>query len=325
MGENINEEDLNIKVKKNFITYSIFGQKLINGLSADKKKEVNIEYFLGHIKHFNLQKKENWEEKINYNKYIDSIPSNIQDKLKSESEVSIKSRNCIEPYCKKQIKMTSSINIFKKVGFHYKLVKLESTYYDLFGYITHNDDVVGYICCGKRSLAAYKNIYIVISGKYEKKFFDEESKKISIISEISEEIGFYEKDVYTKYIKSFRNQIYSLLLEIIMENKNIKNIVCIGEEEGGNILQLFIVDFINNKGESNIKISDDLSFYLFTHNTAMLSTETFYNDLINYLGGNNNSMITCFDEKNKAYDSWDVDDNKKAKYNIILLGVNETT
>ena len=39
MTENTNEEDLNNRVKKNFITNSIFGQKLINGLSQDKKKK----------------------------------------------------------------------------------------------------------------------------------------------------------------------------------------------------------------------------------------------------------------------------------------------
>jgi len=319
MTDILSEEDLN-KVKKNFITNSIFGQKLINGLSADKKREVNIDYFLSHIKNFNLQKKENWEEKINYKKYIESIPENIQEKLKNETEIIIKNKNCIEPYCKKQIKIITPINIFKKIGFHHKLVKLESSYYDLFGFIYNNDEIVGYVCCGKRSNNVYKNIYVVICKKYQKDFYEKKNKKLSIINEIVEDIGFYEKETYNDYLKHYRNQIYSFVLDILLEHKSIKNIVCIGDEEGGNLLQLFLVDVINNRSEYNVKMADDFSYYLFTHNTAMLSTETFFNDLINYLGGNINSMITCFEGKNDAYDSWDVDEAKKNKYNIILIG-----
>ncbi len=324
MTENTIEEDLSNKVKKNFITNSIFGQKLINGLSLDKKKEVNIDYFLNHLKHFNQQKQEKWDQRINFDKYLDSIPQNIQDKLRDDTDVIIKNRCCIEPYCKKQIKIITPINLFKKHGFHYKLVKLESTYYDLLGFLYFNDDLIGYICCGKKTSYTYKNLFIVISQKYDKDLFDKSSKKLSIISEISEDIAFYEKECYNKYLKSFRNQIYSFVLEIIAENKNIKNIVCIGEEIGGNFLQLFLVDFINNKNEISMKFNEDISYYLFTYNTAMLSTETFYNDLINYLGGANNSMITCFEEKNNFYSTWDIDEAKRNKYNVIVLKSDST-
>lgn len=319
MTENTNEEEFNTKVKKIFITNSIFGQKLVYGLSQDKKKEVNIDYFLNHLKHFNHQKQENWEKRINFDKYLDSIPQNIHDKLRDDTDIIIKNRSCIEPYCKKQIKIITPANLFKKNGFHYKLLKLESTYYDLLGFFYNNDEVIGYVCCGKKTSYTYKNLFIVISQNYDKDFFEKSAKKLSIISEISEDIAFYEKECYNKYIKTLRNQIYSFVLEIIAENKNIKNIVCIGEELGGNMLQLFLVDFVNNKNEVAMKFNEDFSYYLFTYNTAMLSTETFYNDLINYLGGANNSMITCFDDKNCFYSTWEIDEAKRNKYNVIVL------
>jgi len=318
MSENTNEEELNSRIKKSFITNSIFGQKLINNLSQDKKKEINIDYFFKHIKNLNLQKNENYEKKIDYKKYIDSIPQNIHDKLSNESEIVLKTKNSIEPYCKKQIKINSPINTFKKNGFHFKLVKLESKHFDLFHVIYLNDKICGYVCCGKKNMTIYKNLYIVISSKYESEFFEKQNKKLSIINEITEEICFFEKETYQKYIKYIRNQLYTFILEILNENKSIKNIILIGEEEGGNFLQLFLVDFISNKSEVVIKIPDELSFYLFTYNTAMLSTETFYNDMVDFLGENNNSVITSFDEKNNAFNTWDINLDKKNKFNIII-------
>ena len=319
MSENTNEEEISYRIKKKFITNSIFGHKLINNLSANKKREVNIDYFLSHIKHLNEQKKENYEEKIDYKKHIESIPKNIYDKLNHESEIVVKNKNHIEPYCKEQIQIISPVDLFKKFGFHYKLVKLESQYYDLFSILYFNHSIVGYICCKKRTASEYKNLYIVLSLKYHPDFFDKKNKKLSIINEITEEIAFFEKDTYTKYLHHFRKQIYSIILDILSENKSIKYIICIGEEEGGNILQLLLVDFINNKNDILMKYPDELSYYLFTHNTAMLSTETFYNDLINYLGSKNNAMICCFDDKNDAYQTWDPNPEKTFKYNFVLL------
>ena len=43
------------------------------------------------------------------------------------------------------------------------------------------------------------------------------------------------------------------------------------------------------------------------------------NDLMNKLGGNNNSMITCFDNNNLSYKTWNIDDKKKNKLNFIIL------
>jgi len=317
MNENSVNDELN-KSKKKFITNIIFGQKLINNLSLDKKKEINMEYFLCHLKNFKKQFEENWSQKINYEKYIDLIPQNIEEKLNNKIESLIKNKNYyIEPYCKKPIKILSPLTIFKKNGFHYKLIKLESQYYDLFAFLYMNDLIIGYICCGKKNSSNYKNLYITIFLKYEPKFFDNKNKKLSIINDITEEISFFEKECYQKYIKSFRNIIFSILFDTLSEYKSIKNIVCIGEEEGGNILQLFIIDFLNNKNEINIKIPENLSLYLFTNNTAMLSTESFYNDLVSYLSNGNNSMITFFTEKNKSFFTWDIDESKKKLYNIL--------
>lgn len=325
MSETITEDELTNKNKRNFINNSIFGQKLINGLSRDKKTEVNIDYFLSHINNFYKYKNENYEDKVNYEKFIDKIPQNIQEKLKNESDITVKSRHTIEPYCKKQIKIITPINIFKKCAYHHKLVKLDSQYYDLLGMIYLNDNITGYVCCLKKNSQTspvYKTIFIFISSKYDKNFFDKKIKKLSIINEITEDISFFEKEVYTKYLKHFRNQLFSIIFEIIQENKNIKNIVCIGDEEGGNILQLFLMDIINNINETNIKIPDEIMYYLFTNNTAMLSIESFYIDLMNNLGGNDNTIITCFDEENNSYKTWEIDEKKKTKLNFIVLNNN---
>jgi len=77
-------------------------------------------------------------------------------------------------------------------------------------------------------------------------------------------------------------------------------------------MQLFLVDFLNNKDDFYYKI-DDIELYLFTYNTAKLSTETFYKEFIELF--NNNSIITYFNEKNDAYKTWDLTNNKM---NIIL-------
>jgi hypothetical protein len=276
--------------KKRFITNIIFGQKLINF-----KKYLN----------------ENWEDKIEIDKYTGLIPQELESKLLTDSEILIKNSHNIEPYCKKAIKIISPFALFQRNCYHYKLVKLESTYYDLMSIIYYNDDIIGYICCGKRS-SGYKNIYIVLLKKYDSNFYNSMNKKIVVMNEISEDISFYEKECYARYIKYIRSQLFSVLYEVIKDNKTIRNIVCIGEEEGGNLLQLFLLDFLNNKDEFYIKI-EDIELYLFSYNTAKLSTDTFYKEFIELFG--KNSLITCFKEKNEAYKTWENTPNM----NIILL------
>jgi len=61
-------------LRRKFITNIIFGQKLINSLSVEKKNKVSIDYFLNHIENFKKQKNERWEEKIDHSKYINLIP-----------------------------------------------------------------------------------------------------------------------------------------------------------------------------------------------------------------------------------------------------------
>lgn len=297
--------------KKRFITNIIFGQKLMNDLSSNKKKQVSIEYFMNHLIHFKKYLNENWEDKIEIEKYIELIPQDIENKLITDSEILLKNSHNIEPYCKKAIKIISPLALFQRNCYHYKLVKLESTYFDLMSILYYNEEIIGYICCGKRA-TGYKNIYIVLFKKYDKKFYETMNKKLVLLNEISEDISFYEKECYARYIKHIRSQLFSVLYEVIKDNKTIHNIVCIGEEEGGNLLQLFLVDFLNNKDEFYIKI-ENLELYLFSHNTAKLSTDTFYKEFIDLFG--KNSLITCFSEKNDAYKTWENTQNM----NIILL------
>jgi hypothetical protein len=297
--------------KKRFITNIIFGQKLINDLSLNKKKQVSIEYFMNHLNYFKKYLNENWEDKIEIEKYIELIPQDIENKLMTDSEILLKNSHYIEPYCKKPIKIASPLVLFQRNCYHYKLVKLESAYYDLMSILYYNNEIIGYVCCAKRS-SGYKNIYIVLLWKYDKKFYEITNKKLVVINEISEDISFYEKECYTRYIKHIRSQLFSVLYEVLKDNKTIQNIVCIGEEEGGNLLQLFLVDFLNNKDEFYIKI-EDIELYLFSSNTAKLSTNTFYKEFIELFG--KNSLITCFSEKNNAYNTWE----NTEKMNIILL------
>jgi len=297
--------------KKRFITNIIFGQKLINDLSSNKKKDVNIEYFLNYLNYFKKYLNENWESKIEIDKYTGLIPQDIENKLMTDSEILLKNSHNIEPYCKKAIKIISPLTLFQRNCYHYKLVKLDSTHYDLMSILYYNDEIVGYVCCAKRS-SGYKNIYIVLLCKYDKKFFDVKNKKIVVINEITENISFYEKECYSRYIKHIRSQLFSVLYEVVKENKTIRNIVCVGDEEGGNFLQLFLVDFLNNKDEFYIKI-EDFELYLFSNNTAKLSTDTFYKEFMELFG--KNSLITCFSEKNNAYNTWENTENM----NIILL------
>jgi len=297
--------------KKRFITNIILGQKLINDLSLNKKKQVSIEYFMNHLNYFKKYLNENWDNKIEIDKYTELIPKDVENKLMIDSEILLKNSHCIEPYCKKSIKIVSPLAQFHRNCYHYKLVKLESAYYDLMGMLYYNEEIIGYVCCAKRT-SGYKNIYIVLFWEYDKKFYENNNKKIVVINEISEDISFYEKECYSRYIKHIRSQLFSILYEVIKENKTIQNIVCIGEEEGGNLLQLFLVDFLNNKDEFYIKI-EDVELYLFSYNTAKLSTDTFYKGFIELFG--KNSLITCFSEKNNAYNTWE----NMEKMNIIFL------
>jgi hypothetical protein len=153
--------------KKRFITNIIFGQKLINDLSINKKKQVSIEYFMNHLIHFKKYLNENWEDKIEIDKYTNLIPQDIENKLMTESEILLKNTHNIEPYCKKVIKIISPLALFQRNCYHYKLVKLESTHYDLMNILYYNDEIIGYVCCAKRA-SGYKNIYIVLLQKYDK-------------------------------------------------------------------------------------------------------------------------------------------------------------
>ena len=305
-------------LKKKFISNIIFGQKLINDLSVNKSNKICIEYFMNHLNTFEKHCKEDWCSKINFDKYCDLIPSDIEEKLENDTDIILKNNYNIEPYCKKTIKIITPLIFFKKMGFHFKLIKLESQYFDLMGILFENDNIVGYVCCGKRSNSQYKNLYVVLRKNYENNFYGNLDKKIVIMNEISEEINFYEKNVYLNYLKNYRSILFSLIFEIIHENPTIKNVICIGEEEGGNLLQIFSYDFLNNRKDSNLDL-DKISLFLFTHNTSKLSTNVFFDDLTNIFKGN--SIITCFDKFSRSFETWNIDekDINNSNMNIVFV------
>ena len=293
----------NINLKKKFINNIIFGQKLINSLSLDKKKDVNIDYFLNHIKNFNEKLTEINSKNINYQKY-DDLQTGIKEKLEEKNIFSYKNKSfCIEPYCLKPIKFYSSNFLFKKFGFHHQLIKLESKFYDLFGIIYHENQINGYIVLGKRLNGEYKNLYVIISEKYPEDFFLRKDKKITTIHEINDNISFYESETYQNYLKNYRNSLFSIINDILKTNETVKNIIFIGEERGGNLLELFAMDFLNNKNNiENFKYNIK-SLYLFHYNSAMLSNQSFYKELIKQIG--NKSFINCFKEENDAFLTWE--------------------
>ena len=140
------------------------GQNLIDNLSKIKKKDVNIDYFLNHIKTLNqiFDKEVTKREKFELS----------QEKLDIETNLSYKNKyHHIEPYCLKPIKFYSNIFILKKFGFHFKITKLESKAYDLFSIIYFQDKIVGYIVISKKVNGEYKNLYLVLNHYPHTKIF----------------------------------------------------------------------------------------------------------------------------------------------------------
>ncbi len=115
-----------------FITNIVVGQKIIDFLSSKKIDiESGIEYFLNHLNIFNQMIGEKWEKKLNYSKYKESFSDNMVEKLSDKTGIIVDKLCNIEPYCKKVIKFYSPNYIFKKVGFHFRLIRLEIPLYDM--------------------------------------------------------------------------------------------------------------------------------------------------------------------------------------------------
>jgi hypothetical protein len=295
---------------RKFITNIVIGQKIIDNLSETRKKNgLTTGYFLNHLNILNSQKMKEWDKKLNYEKYESSFSPNIYEKLADKTSIKINEICSIEPYCKKQMKFYSPSFIFKRIGFHFRLIKLESNYYTILGFLYYNDEFVGYICFNKK-LNDYKSLYIVISKKYSDNFYKKKNRKASVISDIIDKNIIFDTEYYKMYINSFRNMLYSVIFDIISEYVILKNIILIGEECGGNLLQLFLIDLLNNKNDINIKISENLTYCIFMHNTAMLS---------NNLNMENMATTILMNFNNKdAYNSWEIKDELKKKYNFIF-------
>ena len=256
---------------------------------------------------FNKMISEKWEKKLNYSKYKESFSDEMVDKLSDKTGLVVDKMCSIEPYCKKAIKFYSPNYIFKKVGFHFRLIRLESSLYDMMGFIYYGNEIVGYVCCRKGN--DYKNLYIVISKKYDGDIFTNMNRKGSSVSDITEDCMIYDAHYYSMYAKYFRNMLYSYVIDIISEYGSIKNIIMIGEEAGGNLLELFMMDIKNNRSDINVKISPKVVYFLFTQNTAMMSPEfklDYANDIIIMNFNNRDSYLT-----------WNIDEAIKKKCNFI--------
>jgi len=292
-----------------FITNIVIGQKIVDFLSGKKIDiESGIEYFLNHLSIFNQMIGEKWEKKLNYLKYKESFSDEMVDKLSDKTGIVVDKMCSIEPYCKKAIKFYSPNYIFKKVGFHFRLIRLESPLYDMMGFIYYGNEIVGYICCRKGN--DYKNLYIVISKKYNGDIFTNRNRMGSSVSDITEDCMIYDAHYYSMYTKHFRNMLYSYVIDIISEYGSIKNIIMIGEEAGGNLLELFMMDIKNNRSDINVKISSKVVYFLFTQNTAMMSPEfklDYATDIIIMSFSNRDSYLT-----------WNIDEAIKKKCNFIF-------
>ena len=292
-----------------FITNIVIGQKIVDFLSGKKiDVESGIEYFLNHLNIFNQMIGEKWEKKLNYSKYKESFSDEMVDKLSDKTGLVVDKMCSIEPYCKKAIKFYSPNYIFKKVGFHFRLIRLESPLYDMMGFIYYGNEIVGYVCCRKGN--DYKNLYIVISKKYDGDIFTNMNRKGNSVSDITEDCMIYDAHYYSMYTKHFRNMLYSYVIDIISEYGSIKNIIMIGEEAGGNLLELFMMDIKNNRSDINVKISSKVVYFLFTQNMAMMSPEfklDYATDIIIMNFNNRNSYLT-----------WNIDEAIKKKCNFIF-------
>ena len=292
-----------------FITNIVIGQKIVDFLSGKKIDiESGIEYFLNHLNIFNQMIGEKWEKKLNYSKYKESFSDEMVEKLSDKTGIVVDKMCSIEPYCKKAIKFYSPNYIFKRVGFHFRLIRLESPLYDMMGFIYYGNEIVGYICCRKGN--DYKNLYIVISKKYDRDIFTNRNRTGSSVSDITEDCMIYDAHYYSMYTKHFRNMLYSYIIDIISEYGSIKNIIMIGEEAGGNLLELFMMDIKNNRNDINVKISPKVVYFLFTQNTAMMSSEfklDYANDIIIMNFSNRDSYLT-----------WNIDEGIKKKCNFIF-------
>ena len=291
-----------------FITNIVIGQKIVDFLSGKKIDiESGIEYFLNHLNIFNQMIGEKWEKKLNYSKYKESFSDEMVEKLSDKTGIVVDKMCSIEPYCKKAIKFYSPNYIFKRVGFHFRLIRLESPLYDMMGFIYYGNEIVGYVCCRKGN--DYKNLYIVISKKYDGDIFTNRNRTGSSVSDITEDCMIYDAHYYSMYTKHFRNMLYSYIIDIISEYGSIKNIIMIGEEAGGNLLELFMMDIKNNRNDINVKISPKVVYFLFTQNTAMMSSEfklDYANDIIIMNFNNRDSYLT-----------WNIDEAIKKKCNFI--------
>lgn len=299
------EDDKDKKsISKEKISFNIFLAKMIiEKLTMIKKKNIDINYFISYINVFNDIKKELLNDDTT--KVLDKLDE--IDYIKPKMEVFGDKQ--IEPYNKKQFICFDKFHFINKYNFHNSIQKIESKYYEFVNFIYDKfKDPIGYIVIGKKAKKSTKNLYFVIDRNYEKNFYAKITKEICIISEIANEFNIYEKTIYSEYLKYFRDYLFSVLYEVMNQYQNINNIVFIGNKRGGNILDLFLKDILENFVSDNVPEQaykmQDISYNIFKMNNSMLTNINFYEDINKLLANENYTYINCFDNKSLDYKTW---------------------
>ena len=291
--------------QNNKIIYNlIFAEKLIKELSLNKKRIVDINYFLSYINIFNKIKEEIFDIEpydLNFIEY--NVPKILKQDLKLLGD------KPIELYDKKQIICYNKYYFIDKYNYHNSLKNISSKYYEFINFIFDNKkNIVGYIVLGKKKKKSTQNLCFILDKNYEKNFYTNINKKVCLMAEIIDEFNIYEKNTYNDYLKYYRDYLYSVLKETFEKYDNINNLVFIGNKKGANILELFLKDITENVVEKyfpneTIKLNS-ISYNIFKLNSSMLTNINFYEDLINKIEKDNYTYINCFDNKLLDYKSW---------------------
>jgi hypothetical protein len=297
-----NYEESHSVDKKKMIKNIIFGQKLVYLLSEQKKKEANINYFIMHINSLQLIHQEMVGMDIDYEQYVDKISDTIFSQNKNKKTFTIGNKQ-IEPYCKKPIQYIPQNIFITEYNFHYSITNIKSKYYDLLYFIFDKyKNIVGYVVLGKKVKKLCKNLYFVIDKNYDKTFYKKTTKKINLLSEICDEFSIYEKTVYQEYLKYWRDYLITILIDCLKNIDNIKNLIFIGNNKGGNLLELFIKDIFENINNEQMK---EMSWNIFKMNTAMLTNLNFFKDILENHLKEKYTIINCYTNKELSYKTWD--------------------
>ena len=304
--KNVEKEDTD--KKNNKIIYNlIFAEKLVNELSNNKKKNIDIDYFLSYIKFFSKIKESMIE--IDIDDKLNSNDINFDIPIATKKEILSIGEKPIELYNKKQVLIFNKSHFIEKYNYHFTIKNISSKYYEFINFIfDKSKNIIGYIVLGKKAKKSTQNLCFILDKNYEKNFYTNINKKVCLMTEIIDEFNIYEKTIYNNYLKYYRDYLFSVLKEILRKHNNINNIVFIGNKQGGNILELFLKDIIENLNEEYFPEEafklKSIAYNIFKLNSSMLTNIHFYEDLINRIEKESYTYINCFDNKLLDYKSW---------------------